>query len=395
MAISHGNFMILQGGGPTGVINASLAGAVRAAREMLGSTCRIWGALQGIDGLMENRVIDLRERDAACLEEISRSPGAALGSSRRTVRENEIERLLEVCCERDIRYVISIGGNGTMRGSHALAEVVRREGIELVLAGIPKTIDNDLFGTDFCPGYPSCARFYAQSIIDLASDIRSLPTPVSVYEVMGRNAGWLAASTMLARNEPGDAPHHIYVPETPFSINRFLNDVQKVYDREGWVVMVVSEGLRDEKGEPIMQVRSNAEEDRYGTMPPGDVGSYLAQRVTADLGLRARSEKPGLLARTSWQNLSSIDFEAAEQVGRFAVMEALNGETDFMASISCKHSKSFELDYKRTPLNEVILEERILPVEYLTPSGNDVQETFREYIEPLVGEPLRRHRSWL
>jgi len=213
--------------------------------------------------------------------------------------------------------------------------------------------------------------------------------------VIGRNAGWTAAAAMLARQQADDAPHLVYVPEVPVSRERFLRDVKEVHDRWGWGVVVVSEGLRDDRGEPLAAALGKAAVDGYGHKLPGDEAPCLAPLVPRELGLRARSEKPGLLARASSHHASAVDHEAAEGVGRFAAAQVLAGETGFMAAIVRESNAPLRLAYRRVPLELTANRERLLPAEYLNAAGNHIAESFREYIEPLVGGPLRRYGSFL
>jgi len=386
-----GSFLIAQGGGPTAVINASAAGAVVEVLDTLDASSQIWGARHGITGLLEEDFVDLRAQPRAIWDEIRLAPAAALGSCRKKMNDEDIAQAIEICQRRDIRYFFYVGGNDSMDTANKMAKAAEEMGYEMRTAGIPKTIDNDLPETDFCPGYGSCARFIAQATVDLGMDIRSLPTPVSIMEVIGRNAGWTAAAAVVAREKPEDAPHLIYVPEIGLSKERFLRDVQNVYDRQGWVVVVVSEGLRDDKGESFGMAQSAAASDGFGHRLPGDVASILANLVTAELGLRARSEKPGLLARSSSHHVSPIDRDAAEGVGRFAAKHVFAGATGFMAAIRRESNEPFRIGFDSVPLEKAANAERFLPGQYLNDAKNNIAESFSEYVEPLVGGPLRRY----
>ena len=277
-----------------------------------------------------------------------------------------------------------------------MARIAAETGYEMFAAGIPKTVDNDLPETDFCPGYGSCARFIAQSAIDLGMDISALPTPISIMEVIGRNAGWTAAASMLARDPQAgapmdDAPHLIYVPEVRLSPEKFLRDVKEVYDRLGWVVVVVSEGLCDENGESLGAAAGEVAVDGFGHKLPGDVAPALARLITRELGLRARSEKPGLLARASSHHVSQVDREAAEGAGRFAARQVFAGESGFMAAIRRESNTPWRIGFYQVALEKTANIERKLPGEYIVASQNDIAESFRQYAEPLIGGPLRRY----
>ena len=386
-----GNFVVAQGGGPTAVINASVTGAVLEALDALDPSSRILGARGGIAGLLDEQFIDLRDQPDGIWDRIRVAPAAALGSCRKKLTEEDVAHAVAVCKKHDIRHFFYVGGNDSMDTANKVSKAAQASGYEMLAAGIPKTIDNDLPETDFCAGYPSCARFFAQAAIDLGMDIRALPTPISIMEVMGRNAGWLTAATMLAREEPDDAPHLIYVPEVRLSRERFLKDVKQVYDRQGWVVVAISEGTCDEDGESLGAAVGDAAVDGFGHKLPGDVAPTMARLIMTELGLRARSEKPGIIARASSHHVSTVDRDVAEGVGRFAARQVFAGETDFMAAIRRESSAPFEASYFPVPLEQVANVERLLPQDYIKPSRCDIDESFREYAEPFIGGPLRRY----
>lgn len=386
-----GNFVIAQGGGPTAVINASVTGAVLEALDALDPSSRILGAMGGIAGLLDEQFIDLRDQPDGIWDQIRVAPAAALGSCRKKLTEEDVAHAVAVCKKHDVRYLFYVGGNDSMDTANKMSKAAQASGYEMLAAGIPKTIDNDLPETDFCPGYASCARFFAQATIDLGMDIRALPTPISIMEVMGRNAGWLTAATMLARQEPDDAPHLIYVPEVRLSREKFLADVQDVYDWQGWVVVAISEGTCDENGESLGAGVGDAAVDGFGHKLPGDVAPTMARLIMSELGLRARSEKPGIIARASSHHVSPVDREVAEGVGRFAARQVFAGESGFMAAVRRESSDPFEASYSSVPLEQVANVERLLPQDYIKPSHSDIDESFREYAEPLIGGPLRRY----
>lgn len=384
------NAVIAQGGGPTAVINASLFGAVAQLVGLLPASVNIYGARGGILGVLEERWFDLRRPDGGHWQRLREAPGAALGSCRKLLSREEAARAVEVLRRIGARYFFYIGGNDSMDTALKMTEAATAMGYELFVAGIPKTIDNDLPHTDHCPGFGSAARFFAQSAVDLGMDIRALPTPVSLLEVMGRNAGWLTAATMAARESADDAPHLIHVPEAPLSSERFLADVEAAYQRRGWVVAAVSEGLRDEAGRGWGE-RAGAAADGFGHALPGDVAAALAALVTAELRLRTRSEKPGLCGRASALQASDVDREEAEAVARFAASEAVAGRSGFMAAIAREPSHAYSVHYEAVPLSWVANVERKLPLEYVTSEQNDIAASYRDYLEPLLGGPLRRY----
>ena len=386
-----GNVVIAQGGGPTPVINASLCGVVRQAARELDATCNIWGARSGITGVLQDRCIDLGKVRGEQWDQLAASPGSALGSCRKMLSAEEAARAVAILKAKDVRYFFYIGGNDSMDTAMKMNRAALDLHYEMACCGIPKTIDNDLPHTDHCPGFGSAARFIAQSAIDLGMDIRSLPTPVSILEVMGRDAGWLTAATLLARRGPGDAPHLIYVPEIPLTREKFLSAVQNVYDRLGWVVVAVSEGVRDEAGQSWGGRRHENTADDFGHRLPGDVASTLASLVTSGLKLRARSEKPGLLGRSSALSVSPSDRREAEDVGAYGFSWARKGNTGFMASIERQPGSDYSISYGAVPLEEVADQTRLLPLDYVTDSRNGIRAEYRAYAEPLIGGPLEHY----
>jgi len=324
-------------------------------------------------------------------EQIVDSPGAALGSCRKILSGEEAAEAVRALRANDVRHFFYIGGNDSMDTAAKMNQAASALQYEMACCGIPKTIDNDLPCTDHCPGFGSAARYIAQSTVDLGTDIRSLPTPVSILEVMGRTAGWLTAATLLARRRPEDAPHLIYVPEVPLKRQSFLDDMQNAYDRLGWVVVAVSEGIRDENGQSWGAQRSERAKDGFGHPLPGDVATTFASLVTSELGLRARSEKPGLLGRSSMAMVSLTDRREAEEVGSFGFWWAMKGNTDFMVSIQRHGGSGYGVSYGAVPLEDVANQTRLLLPEYIMPSGNDIKEEYRAYAEPLVGGPLKQY----
>ena len=382
---------IAQGGGPTAVINASLYGAVAELTGARRRSMEIWGAQGGILGVLKQRWLDLRKPGRRAWAAISRAPGAALGSCRKMLSREEAEAAVRILQAQDVRYFFYIGGNDSMDTALKMADAAAALHYELHVAGIPKTIDNDLPHTDHCPGFGSAARYFAQSAIDLGADIRTLPTPVSILEVLGRNTGWLTAATLAARKDPDDAPQLIYVPEAPLSRRRFLADIQAVYERQGWVVAAVSEGVKDESGRSWSAPRAGAAVDGFGHALPGDVAATLAGMVTAELGLRARSEKPGVCGRACALMVSKVDRAEAEAIARFAVAWALKGNTAFMGAIERRASRPYKVAYRPVPLDAVANVEKPLPQEYLPPEQNDIRDSYRSYVEPLLGGALLRY----
>jgi 6-phosphofructokinase 1 len=378
--------VIAQGGGPTPVINASLFGAVMEARQG-GAFTRFLGARNGLQGILESRFVDLFAQGLADMEGIRIAPGAALGSSRVRLSGNELDRLLAIFREHDVHYFFYIGGNGSMGTAIDIELAARSAGYELCVTGIPKTVDNDLYGTDHTPGYGSAARFYAHAIRDMGMDHRGLPSPVLICEIIGRNVGWLVAATAFARHDEDDAPHLIYFPEWPLPRKTLLADIEKAYKRWRRVFVCICEGQLDENGEPF-----GADVDRPDNPQhrlASNLGHAVARFVSQELKIRTRSERPSLLARSCSTLVSETDRAEAELVGRAAVRAALAGNNGKMVGLKRSGGPEYECETILAPLREVARKERQLPAEFMDADNRFVTGAYLEYARPLVGAVAR------
>lgn len=312
------NMVIIHGGGPTAVLNCSLYGAVMEGLNSA-EVGRVYGAVGGTGGLLKRNLLDFGTISRETLERLPQTPATAIGTSRDALEAEDYAHMADVLAEHGIGYVLMNGGNGTMDACGKLAAACRGRGISVM--GIPKTMDNDIAVTDHCPGFGSVARYMAGTVRELAVDVRSLPIHVVVLESLGRNAGWTTMAAALAREQGGDAPHLLYPPERTFREDEFLDQVKTLYDKLGGVVVVASEGLHDGQGKPIVPPIFQTGRSTYF----GDVSSHLAQTIVRRLGIKARSEKPGILARASiaWQ--SPVDAAEAEEAGRVACRAVLGG----------------------------------------------------------------------
>ena len=367
--------VVAHGGGPTAVINASMAGLIEECRRRGQG---LYGARYGLAGLLRGDLVDLLAVDADTVRQIGEAPGSALGSSRLPLADEDYARLLDALRRAEVRTFFYTGGNGSMDTALRIARHARDAHYELQTIGIPKTIDNDLCVTDHTPGYASTARFFAFAARDVGEDNRSLPAPVCVLETLGRNAGWIVAATSLARNREDDAPHLIYFPERRLSLDRIAADVERVYRRLGRVVVAVCEGQLDDYGRPF-----GADVDRAGNAAQrlaSNLGHTLARLLSEKLGIRARAEKPGLLGRCCGEFATRLDRQEAFACGRAAAVAAGEGHTDAMVALG-RDSNTF-----LTPLETVARVERLLPADWIHPDGCDVLPAFREYAGPLVGE---------
>lgn len=382
--MSTKNLMIVQGGGPTAVFNASLASTIS------GAICqpeieKILGARLGVKGLVQGDVVDLSLMTAEELRVLRNSPGAALGSSRFKPNEDDLHRMVAHLRRLEVRSMIFMGGNGTMRGAEAVGAFCRSVDFEVQIIGVPKTVDNDIAVTDRCPGYGSAARYIAQSTRDLGMDIRSLPQPVTILETMGRSVGWLAGASTLARVAEEDAPHLVYLPEIPFHEERFLAALDKIVTRQGWAVVVVSEGIRNMDGSLVYEMSDPSQLDPLKRPMTGGVGQFLAEVVARNLRIRCRSEKPGLLGRASMAHVSTQDQQDAELVGRAGVHALLAGETDKMVALRSLEATG-KSGYDLVPLSTATGMDRAVPAEWLTDGPLAVTDAFRKYLRPFVGE---------
>jgi 6-phosphofructokinase 1 len=378
------NLMIVQGGGPTAVFNASLAAIVGEALRQP-SVDRVLGARLGIRGLIGADLADLSEMTPADLERLRRTPGAALGSSRYSPTDPELGKVVETLRGHDVGYLLFLGGNGTMRGAEIVGEVCRSAGLDIQVVGVPKTVDNDIAATDRCPGFASAARYLAASTRELGADVRSLPQPVTILETMGRSVGWLAAATVLARAEDGDAPQLVYVPEVPFEADGFLAALEGVVNRIGWAVVVVAEGIRNGDGSMVYEMSDARQADPLKRPMTGGVAQHLAGVVSKGLGIRCRSEKPGLLARASMALVSGQDMADADLVGRVAVQALAAGDSGVMVSLLPLSGDSGE-GWRLVPLGEAAGKERAIPGTWLRSGAIPVTAEFCSYLRPLVGE---------
>lgn len=375
------NALIAHGGGPTSVINASLAGLVEEARSR-GVFAKLYGARLGVSGLLHGGLMELLEQDRALVDAIARSPGSALGSSRLRLSAEDYGRIIEVFREKDIRCFFYTGGNGSMDTALELSRHAQRAGYALQVIGIPKTIDNDLCVTDHTPGYASTAHFFAIAARDVGEDNRSLPPPISVLEVLGRNAGWIVAATALARGRDDDAPHLIYFPEKPVSLDQIAADVEQVYRRLGRVVIAVCEGQLDERGVPFGAEVDRAESSVHRLA--SNLGHSLARLISAKVGLRARAEKPGLFGRCCGPLASELDRQEAWECGRAAASAVAHGESGKMVAIRRESNEPYHSSTFLTPLETVARRERLLPREWINSAGNDVTTDFVDYASPLI-----------
>jgi 6-phosphofructokinase 1 len=385
MPDAQGKLLVLQGGGPTPVLNASLFGVLEEARRG-GRFEQVFGARFGMEGLIRGDWIDLSRLSQSDLDRLRLTAGATLGASRHKPSEDDFDRLIETLHRQDVRALLLIGGNGSLRGADAIARAADRAGLELCVIGIPKTIDNDIPSTDRCPGYGSAARYVAQSVRDLGMDLRALPQPVSIYETMGRSIGWLAGAAAMAKLDERSAPHLVYLPEKPFLIDQFLSALDHVVKRLGWAVVVVSEGIKTAEGRLVFEVTDATQRDALNRALTGGVGHHLANVATRELKIRCRCEKPGLCGRASMLHVSSQDLADAELVGRAGVRGAVEGRHAHAVALTPLGASGSDPGYEFVPLASAA-GERSVPENWLAdPEAGGVTSEFLRYAHPIVGE---------
>jgi len=383
--------LVAQSGGPTAVINASLAGVIEAAggSDQVGT---ILGTRHGVEGILSGEFVDLSAFDDVRLERLRHTPSAALGTSRHRQTDDEVEQTLDIFQQRGITIFTPIGGNDTAETAMRLSRRAAERGQDLRVVAVPKTIDNDLPEMDHCPGYGSISRFIALAVRDAAFDTIAMQQlyPIKIVEVMGRNAGWLTAAGSLAFDVQPELPRPLLcLPERPFeSIEQLTTLVSERVARDGYVVMVVPETMKWADG------RSAAGDtpdwiDAFGHKYFAGVGNALARELTARLGMRARYDKPGTIARMSMIAASDVDIAEASEAGAAAVRYALDGATGVMVTINRRDNHAaYAVDYGMTPLERIANVERPLDTDMIDTTGNDVTARFATWAGPLVGAPF-------
>ena len=385
----HGKVLVAQGGGPTAVINQSMAGVVLESRKFPQVT-RVYGAINGVKGIANEDFLDLTQETTHNLEQVAVTTSSALLSTRDKPDEKYCDAMFEVMRAHDIRYFFYIGGNDSSDTVRIINERAENAHYDFRAIHIPKTIDNDLVLNDHTPGYGSAARFVAQAFIGANLDNRALPG-VYIGVVMGRHAGFLTAASAIAQKYPTDGPHLIYLPERAFDMDTFLMDVKKVYDRLGCCVIAVSEGIQDQEGTPIMSKLLNCvEKDAHGNVQlsgTGMLGDLLAEQIKNKLQIsRVRSDTFGYLQRSFFGCVSDVDQHEAREVGERAVQFALWHNMD--GSVVMERTGYYSVDYRLAALADVAGKTRHMPDEFINAAGNHITDAFKFYLRPLLGSGL-------
>lgn len=385
------NALIGQSGGPTSVINASLVGAVDAATKSK-KIGRIFGMRFGIEGVLNDFLIDLTKESPKTLKSLRKTPSSALGSSRLKLKDEHFAPILDRLREYNIRYLFMIGGNDTMDTIHRTVEYARSQGYELQGIGIPKTVDNDLFGTDFTPGYPSAARDVALSVLQaglLARDMQRVDQFV-IFQTVGRSAGWLPAAAALARSQPHDPPQIILLPERHFERERFLAAVAHAHREFGYVSIVCGEGITHPDGTPVSasQTTDKFNNIEFGAMAGTSVAMRLHSIISKEFGWRGEFQVTESLLMCSADRAVKLDFQHAYACGREAVRLALKGHSGVMVSIrrTSRPGRPLRTELETISLSDVAIRARPMPDEFIADDGLGITKAFLDYAQPLIGE---------
>jgi len=390
--VLKGACIIGQSGGPTAVINASAYGAIRAGLDAECIT-KVYGAANGIKGVLDDKLYIMDEEDPAELKLLLNTPSSELGSCRYKMKDPDVDdtdykRILEIFKKYDVRYFFYNGGNDSMDTCNKISKYCQKVGYDCRVMGIPKTIDNDLFGTDHCPGFASAAKYIATSCMEISKDATVYDTAqITVVEIMGRHAGWLAGAAALA-TAFGAGPDLVYLPEVDFDMDKFFADVDKIYATKNKVLIAVSEGIHYADGRFVSEAETSAT-DGFGHAQLGGLAVKLAEALKAHTGAKVRGIELSLLQRCASHLASATDRAEAELAGRTAVEAAVSGKTDYMVAFDCDRTNGkYTCATKLLPLSDVANYEKKVPMEWINAERNGVTQEFIDYALPLIqGEP--------
>jgi ATP-dependent phosphofructokinase / diphosphate-dependent phosphofructokinase len=383
-----GNAIIGQSGGPTSVINASLVGVVQAA-----ATCdninTMLGMRFGIEGFMQENIIDLGKVPAKTLDVLKTTPSSALGSCRLKLKDDHLPKILDLLKKHNIRYVFLIGGNDTMDTICRLENYAKQNRYDLIGVGIPKTVDNDLYGTDHTPGFPSAARYISLSVLQagvLARDMRKVDQFV-VFQAIGRSAGWLPAAAAIAKATDADAPHILVLPERPFERDAFLKNVKSCYDRFGFVSVVCGEGAAYADGTPVSASRTTDKFNNveFGAMGGTSAAMMLHKMIADEFGFRGEFQVTESLPMCAADRAVQLDIDEAWQCGRAAVDLAHSGKTGLMVTLQRESNTPYRCTTGTIPLNDVAVHAKPMPDNFISTDGSFITPAFIDYLRPLLG----------
>ena len=388
-----GNMLVGQSGGPTAVINASVAGVIQEAGKHPNLIEEIYGGLNGIFGILHENLIDLNEEKARSIEELKHTPAAALGTCRYKIRfkkdpeqaARDMDRLFDVFKAHNIRYFFYAGGNDSQDTNNKVHHEAIKRDYSLRCIGVPKTIDNDLPHTDHTPGYGSATKYNATTVMEVAEDVSSMATDdgsCCIIEVMGRAAGWLAAGTILAKRKPTDGPHIILLPEIPLDEGKFLAKVQESISQLGYCIVVTGEGVKDENGNELGADKTRL--DSFGHPVLSGAAEALGELVHGKLDLKTRTVKLGYAQRSAAHFASQQDVDEAVACGEAAVRAAVEGKSGFMVTIERQSDDPYEFTTGLHPLGDIALVERTIPRDWINEDGWLPNDKFIQYAAPLV-----------
>ena len=385
----YGKVLVAQGGGPTAVINQSMAGVVLEARKFRNVEL-VYGAYHGVSGIVNEEFLDLTQETSHNIEMVADTPSSALGSTRDKPDLRYCQEIFKVLKAHGVGYFFYIGGNDSSDTVRIVSEEAKRADYPLRCIHIPKTIDNDLVGNDQTPGFPSAARFVVQAFMGANLDNAALPG-VYLAVVMGRHAGFLTAASALGKKFPDDGPHLIYIPERTFSLEKFIADVKTTYDKYGRCVIAASEGIHDSQDNPIItQLTRQVERDAHGNVQlsgTGALADLLCDEIKRKLGIkRVRGDTFGYVQRSFMGCVSDVDQREAREVGEKAVQYAMWGNRD--GSVAIKRTGFYSVDYQLVPLESVAGKTRAMEDEFIAASGTDVTDAYRLYLRPLLGSGM-------
>lgn len=384
------NCIVGQSGGPTAAINASLAGVIRGCKEA--GFDHIYGMVNGIQGFLDETFLDLKETfdSEESIDTLKKSPAMFLGSCRYKLPEpvkgdQTFEWLFAKFEEMGITDFFYIGGNDSMDTVAKLSRYAEFNGSKVHFIGVPKTIDNDLMGTDHTPGFGSAAKFVATSVLEVVHDSAIYKTDsVTIVEIMGRNAGWLTAASALARTDYSSAPDLIYLPEVPFEKEQFLKDVKEKLKKKRNVIVAVSEGVRNSQGKFLDQDEDSAQKDAFGHVIHSGTGKILENLVRDTIGCKIRSIELNVLQRGAMHVASQTDLEESYSVGKEAVKAAMEGKSNVMMIFKRVSEKPYKVEISAYDVQNVANEEHKVPVEWINEAHNDILPPLYDYLYPLI-----------
>ena len=377
-----------QSGGPTSVINASAYGVFEAALKSPLITT-VYGAAHGIKGVLNDQLYIIDQEDPQELALLPYTPSSALGSVRYKLKDPEVDdtdykRILEIFQKYNVRYFFYNGGNDSMDTCSKVSRYLKSVGYECNVIGVPKTIDNDLYGTDHCPGFGSAAKYIATTCMEVSLDAKVYDTGmICIIEIMGRNAGWLAGAAALA-SASGEGPDLVYLPEIDFDVDKFLDDVERIYKEKGKVIIAASEGIHDKDGKFISEYAGEAAKDAFGHTQMGGLAQVLESMLKDRVNCKSRAIELSLMQRCGAHCGSQTDIDEAIRVGQAAVEAATSGKTGYMVAIKRVSSDPYTSDVELLPLEKCANYEKKVPLEWINAEGNGVTQAFVDYALPLI-----------